>query len=317
MVLFMKNNSTDMVSLFFKKINKKNPDEDSDFGRFITFFRKYNREKDERMRILENCLRVSSQEIKDYILEINDRDIKINHNSRLAAIGEMSASLSHELNNPLMTINNCAHLIEFSIDRNVDVLGDSLIGKEKIIESLDLIKSTVSRIKKISDSLKNLSNERSDEHSEIISVDSAISDSLVFYTEQLKNNNIRLYLDIECGNSKIDIPPSEFTQVLINLLTNAIQANIRNEENIERFIRVSASSEGGRVFISVENSGPAIGVEIREKIFDAFFTTKVIGEGTGLGLYISKRILSRRGGNIRLDHGSKLPRFIIDLPLVE
>lgn len=309
----MKNRlESSVIDLFFRKTGKAWPEKDTDFYNFVLFMEKYLNEQSDRILILENCLKESSDEIKDYVAELKEKSEQLSHSNRLSAIGEMSASLSHEINNPLFVISGNADIIKTLLTYETG----EIISKPKIIECLDKIEETTNRIKKITISLKKISNEANDFVKEVVNLRDVIIDSTSLYTAQLANNNIRYTMNLNRAPADIKIASVELTQVLINLITNAKQAVEKLEDPKEKYIHIDVSeSENGFVFLSIINGGPAIPVENRKKIFESFFTTKPVGEGTGLGLSLSKKIIKKMGGDFYLDEEYPSPKFVIKLPI--
>jgi C4-dicarboxylate-specific signal transduction histidine kinase len=129
---------------------------------------------------------------------------------------------------------------------------------------------------------------------------------------RLKRYNITLDRELE-GNPIVDGGCGELDIVLTNLLINSVQALKGIEEPVIR-VRTGAT-DGGFVYIVVEDNGPGIPGELRSRVFEPFFSTKDVGEGSGLGLSISHAMVSRRGGTLRYDSDYKEgARFIIRLP---
>jgi len=109
----------------------------------------------------------------------------------------------------------------------------------------------------------------------------------------------------------VDCRPVEISQVLLNLLTNACDAV---SDQAVRWIRVELSSSETSAFIRIFDSGPGVPVDLENKIFQPFFSTKEVGKGTGLGLSISTGIIQKHRGKFFLDTNSDHTCFVIDLP---
>ena len=299
------------IELFFRKMDIPKPEKGSDFEKFVNYSEKISQEKDNRIRILENCLKVSSDEIKEYIMRLEEKTLQLTQSNKMAAVGEMSASLSHEINNPLFIIGSNSDLIRMILE-NCD-----FTEKERIITSLDRIHDTVGRIKRISRTLKNLSNDRNNYKKTRVNIIEAINDSMPLYSEQLINSNISLSIGCSIENTEINLATIEFSQVMVNLITNAKQYIQDIEDLGQRYISIDISGDDDHLFLRIENGGPPIEKEIEDKIFESFFTTKDIGVGTGLGLSISRKIITKMGGYLYLEKDCIHPTFIIKLPLKE
>jgi signal transduction histidine kinase len=233
------------------------------------------------------------------------------HRARMAAVGEMSAGVAHEINNPLAVITGHCSIIEAHISRDEVDLTD-------LNERLEKIKKAAMRAAKIVSGLLSFSRDSRSDVMQPVSLKRLVDDSLLFSVERFKQNDISLEVnqvpDIQVrGNS------NELSQVVINLINNAHDA-VRNEKvkkvTIDFELRLQpGQSGGGVVAISVTDSGPGVPSEIRSKIMQPFFTTKEIGKGTGLGLSISRGIAERHGGRLYLDSNSiRGARFVLEVP---
>ncbi len=205
--------------------------------------------------------------------------------SKLVSLGEMSAGIAHEINNPLTIISGMSHLIARFINE-----------PDKVRTKLESINQAIERIAKIINGLRKFSrsSDRSDyenyQLSEIINealiLTSARSKS--YATDQIFKNG---------SNSSIHCNVIEIEQVLINLINNGVDA-VRELD--ERWVKIHTFDEGTEVVVQVIDSGHGISDVEREKLFQPFHTTKPIGEGTGLGLSIAKGIIDDHGATIRL-----------------
>ena len=106
-------------------------------------------------------------------------------------------------------------------------------------------------------------------------------------------------------NALVKIARSELLQVLMNLISNSADAMLDNNQR-DTLIRVSCKVEGQKVFITVEDQGPWVPNDLKDRIFDAFFTTKPAGKGTGLGLSVSKRIIEKANATVQLGKSDTL-----------
>jgi C4-dicarboxylate-specific signal transduction histidine kinase len=192
-------------------------------------------------------------------------------------------------------------------------MADKLLTTKQLTEKLDTIDTTVNRIAKIVRSLKNLSRKSSNEKMESCLLRNIFQDVLALCDIGLKKNNI--HLEIDKSNRLMDLTIScyqiQFSQVLINIITNAIDAV---EGQVNAWIKITLTEDNDNIFIHVKDSGPGIPNDHRSKIFDAFYTTKKLGKGTGLGLSISKNIMEAHEGDIYLAPLEEGSVFIIRLP---
>lgn len=223
------------------------------------------------------------------------------HNSKLASLGEMSAGIAHEINNPLTVIVGTIGLLERYKD-----------DPEKFASKLEAMTKSAKRIEKIVKSLKKFS--RSNEATEKTHCDlnQIIHEAIGLMDFKAKKYDLEFELDIKI-EGEIYCDQVEIEQVLVNLLSNAIDSV---SEVDQKWVKLKAYSEGNKAVIKVSDSGPSVPVEIRDKIFEPFYTTKGIGEGTGLGLSISKGIIEDHDGKLKLYHEDKNSCFVVELLLV-
>lgn len=285
-------------------IKNKKPSFGENEESFLEKIDNYCQEQENRTKIVTNSLYQSSKEISEYIAELEEKTLRLTHSNKMSTIGEMSSSLSHEINNPLFVILSNSEIIEFLIENQ------DFKNKEKVLAALNNISATVEKIKKITFSLKNLSNEKSDFSYQENNLKEVITEACSFSLESLKNKKIATTFNL--FDYPINIPTVEFSQVLINLITNAKHA-VEELSCEDKYISISMKDCPSSILIIFENGGPKIPKEIEDKIFDSFFTTKPVGKGTGLGLSISRKIIEKMGGSLTLDSACGHPRFCIEL----
>jgi PAS domain S-box-containing protein len=218
------------------------------------------------------------------------------HQSKLASLGEMSAGIAHEINNPLAIIIGSAELL--TIYRE---------NEQKFTTKIDLIYRSCDRISKILNGLKKYSRTADDTKHAVKNL-CAIVDEVVVLTE-IKAKRTGVNVRRECPEELLILCDEiSIEQVLINLINNGIDA-VKNVD--DKWVRVTVHAEGEDIFLRVIDSGPMIDQELEQKIFDPFFTTKKVGEGTGLGLSITKGILDEHSAQICLNRSFSTTCFEI------
>ncbi|MEY4982536.1 MAG: hypothetical protein RIR62_802 [Pseudomonadota bacterium] len=205
---------------------------------------------------------------------------------KLAALGRMSAALSHEINQPLAAARNYADSAALLIDR-----GDLPRARDNIGQILSLI----DRMATIARHLRNVAR-KPDEPLKTIALGDVVADALQIAEARLRLAGLKVRLDLPDGLPPVRGGPVRLQQVLVNLLSNA--ADVMDGTAGE--ITVSARAEGGFVHLSVRDHGPGVAPAIADRIFDPFFTTKTVGSGLGLGLSISYNIMQDFGGDLRV-----------------
>lgn len=252
-------------------------------------------ESDEIIRIVG-----SSQDITER-LKIQSQMIQ---SSKMASLGEMASGIAHEINNPLTIIKLAASQLQKNIDSKEPDLAGSII-------SISRIDSTVDRISKIVLGLRTFSRDGKNDPVELVSVDELLEDMLSFCIERLRHHAIKLIKDNILPDLLFEGRKIEITQVLLNLLNNSIDA-IELAEH--KWIKISVLNDGQYLEIKVTDSGAGIPLELQNKIFQPFFTSKEIGKGTGLGLSLSQTIMKNHQGELFIDLKSQNTSFVLRLP---
>jgi PAS domain S-box-containing protein len=252
------------------------------------------------VRIFGTC----RDQTKEFLLqkELEEERAKSNRNARLASLGELSAGVAHEINNPLAIIDGNARLLA-GCANNAAAFS---IGIQTILNSC-------SRISRIVTSLKKFAGVSEPTPHAEHSVHDVINETLELIETKARSSCAEISLELN-ADTWIRCDRLQIEQVLINLVNNAADA-IATEQ--EKWIKISTAEIDGMAVIRVSNSGSRISKEIQEKLFTPFFTTKGIGEGTGLGLSISKGIVDDHGGSIAFVEDSPNTCFEFRLPKIK
>jgi two-component system NtrC family sensor kinase len=224
---------------------------------------------------------------------------------KLAALGELTSGVAHELNNPLATVVGYAELLD--LDKNLP---------DGVRRKVNTIHSEATRASHIVQNLLAYAR-RSSPEKEFFGINDALGAAVEMRRYQLNSDNMRILTDFAP-----DLPPIwgdnlQLQQVFLNIINNAVQAvqNWRGSGEIHLTTQLATMSGQAAVRVIIEDNGPGIAPEHLRRVFDPFFTTKPTGEGTGLGMSIALRVISNHDGLIwaesRLGHGA---RFIIELP---
>ncbi len=231
-------------------------------------------------------------------------EIKAFDNARLAALGEMAAGVAHEVNNPVTIIQGYARVLK-------KLAGGVTLDKNKVLEIAEIIDKTSVRIAKIITSLRKLARPDTKEFS-LISVREIIDDTIGLCGERFKNSGVQLTIPEISSNLVLQCNQLQLSQVILNLLNNAYHEVSKKDEG--GWIRISAKDEGDQVEIAVTDSGHGIPAELHDKIFQVFYTTKDVGEGTGLGLSLSRQMVEHHNGTLTIDKDSPNTSFVIRIP---
>jgi len=226
---------------------------------------------------------------------------------KLATIGEMSASVAHEINNPLTVIQGYGEKIVRELAKM-----DTEQGK-KILQQCQTIVSMSDRIGKIVRSLRIYARNSSADPMEHKSVADVVEFTMDLANYRFKKADIEFRCPEIDPTLMINCREIEISQILTNLFGNAIDAVASQPQ---RWIALEAVRVDGWILIKVSDSGPGIPPEVRRKLMQAFFTTKPAGKGTGLGLNLSRRIAEAHGGTLMLDESNPRTCFILKLPAI-
>ncbi|MBY0414354.1 MAG: GHKL domain-containing protein [Bdellovibrionales bacterium] len=227
-------------------------------------------------------------ESKNIIIE---QTAQLVHASRLAVVGEMSAGVAHEINNPLTIISSSSQLISrFSRSQELDSMAlNRYLGK--INKSIDRISAIVKGLKYFA----HQGEERVPKKS--CNIQNIMDETTPFCMDHLNSLDIKFKVD-EIPDVMINCHSVQISQVLINLLKNASDALADHMEE-EKWISINFRSDQDYFYFIISNSGDKISHEVASRIFNPFFTTK--DTGTGLGLSISQTIMKNHGGELYLD----------------
>lgn len=221
---------------------------------------------------------------------------------KLAVIGQISASISHELNNPLTAIRSFSdNAVRFLEREKYQCVNDNLIR----------ISELTKRMAAISNQLRSFAKKSDSRELHLVDVKPLILSARELLIPQLRNHHVELHCDIQSSLPKVELNPIQFEQVLINLVTNAIQA-IESQE--KRQIIISTHTDNEVLSIYVDDNGPGLKENNSQELFEPFFTTK--DNGLGLGLSISRQIIQSMGGTLKA--ASSLlggAQFIVNIPI--
>lgn len=277
-----------------------------EIGILAAEFNKTMNQIEDRDRRLHKYTYELEEVIRERTLELDKQRATMINSSRLAALGEFSAGMSHEINNPLSVIIGKSSILR------------GFVAKGKIGSEFDIhfikIHEMCDRISKIIKNLRSYARDGSNDPFDFFDVTRFFTDIGELTRMKLDKRGVAFKF---VNNSKItrlygkEIPLS---QVIINLINNSADA-AENSEDESKWVELKIEEDGQNVIISVTDSGKGIPEEIQKKMLVPFFTTKPIGKGTGLGLSISATIIEEHGGKLFYNKDCLNTQFVIRLPV--
>lgn len=226
--------------------------------------------------------------------------------ARLSALGQLSAGIAHEVNNPLAVISGMARSLLRMADRGT-------LGEADVRRNAARITETTERIAKIVKSLRHIARDDSREDFRIVSLRDVVEECLDLCRERFRLHSVDLFCPEIDPALTIRSREAQIAQILLNLLQNAFDAAA--ESAGEKWVRLDVTIRDTFLLLSVTDSGPGIPAELRPRIMEPFFTTKPVGKGTGLGLSISRSIAEAHSGSLELCAGEGHTKFVLTLPL--
>ena len=286
----------------------------------------------ENVRLFEQ-VQERTRELSLSLEELGTAQDRLVQTEKLASLGQLTAGIAHEIKNPLNFVNNFSALSSELIDELNDLLKSTALGDKVRAEIDDLTQMLKGNLEKVvqhgkrADSIvKNMllhSREGSGEH-RAADINAIVEESLnlAYHGARAEKPgfNITLQRDLDPKAGMIDLYPQEITRVFLNLISNGFYAATKrkeaSEESFEPTLSAATKNFGNRVEIRIRDNGTGIPQEVKEKMFNPFFTTKPAGEGTGLGLSMSHDIIVKQhGGKIDVDTmPGQFTEFIISLP---
>lgn len=257
---------------------------------------------------LENQAIALQERVSEATMAIEEQQQQLIQQSRAAALGEMFDNIAHQWRQPIGAIN--AAIINAEFDMELEG-----INEEAITQTFKVINECTAFLSQTIDDFKNFSNP--DKEMETFTLDAAITSTLAIIQGAYSMNNITLTYTPTETEKKLQAFGylGELTQVILNILSNAKDV-LKEREIKEPITKISLSQNKEHVIIEIEDNAGGIETEIIEKIFDPYFTTKHKSQGTGIGLYMSKRIIKENfNGSLSVENRKRGACFIIALPL--
>jgi signal transduction histidine kinase len=273
----------------------------------------------ENVRLFES-VEARTRELAKSLEDLRTAQDRLVQTQKLALLGQLTAGIAHEIKNPLNFVNNFSGVSAEIIDELREELGDVSLTEQKrsdITELMDTLRGNLDKVvqhgNRADAIVKNMllhSREGSGEH-RLVDINALVEESLnlAYHGARAEKRgfNITLQRSFDPMAGEADLFPQDIIRALLNLISNGFYAATKrgaetNRGKYEPILAAVTKSLGDRVEITIRDNGAGIPPEVKEKMFNPFFTTKPAGEGTGLGLSISHDIIVKQhGGSIEVD----------------
>jgi two-component system, NtrC family, sensor kinase len=284
-------------------------------------------------RLYEN-VEARTRELAKSLEDLRTTQDRLVQTQKLASLGQLTAGIAHEIKNPLNFVNNFSGVSAELIDELQESLKDVSLNEKsrsEIVELMATLRSNLDKVmqhgKRADAIVKNMllhSREGSGEHRPVdinALVDEGLNLAYHGARAEKQGFNIKLERSFDPNAGEADVFPQDITRVLLNLISNGFYAATKrkaetNGGDYEPTLTAATKNLGDRVEITIRDNGTGILPDVKEKIFNPFFTTKPAGEGTGLGLSISHDVIVKQhGGSIEVDsQPGEFTEFRIVLP---
>jgi signal transduction histidine kinase len=287
----------------------------------------------ENVRLFES-VEARTRELQKSLEELRTAQDRLVQTEKLASLGQLTAGIAHEIKNPLNFVNNFSALSMELTDELNDILKQAMLAEQlrnEVDELTGLLKDNLAKVvqhgKRADSIVKNMllhSREGASERSSA-DINSLVGESLnlAYHGARAEKAgfDISLKHDFDPDAGTVELYPQELTRALLNLISNGFYAATKRktqtgDETFEPALSAATRNLGKTIEIRIRDNGIGIAPDVREKIFNPFFTTKPTGEGTGLGLSMTHDIIVKQhGGRIDVEtEPGAFTEFIVTLP---
>ena len=286
----------------------------------------------ENVRLFES-VEARTRELAKSLQDLRTTQDRLVQTQKLASLGQLTAGIAHEIKNPLNFVNNFSTVSSELVDELQDTVKGLAVDdktRKHIDELTTMLRGNLEKVvqhgKRADGIVKNMllhSREGSGEHRPV-DINALVEEglNLAYHGARAEKQgfNVTLERSFDPAAGQADVFPQDITRVLLNLISNGFYATRKRKaeagDGYEPTLMASTRSLGDRVEIRVRDNGTGIPPEVKERIFNPFFTTKPAGEGTGLGLSISHDVIVKQhGGSIDVEtEPGAFSEFIIVLP---
>lgn len=228
--------------------------------------------------------------VRERTRALEEAQAQLVQKEKLASLGQLAAGVAHELNNPLMAVLGSIQLVNRSI-QHANLARDELA---RINELVEVVEREAFRGKRIVSNLLDFARIKTPMKGSA-DLHKLIDGAAFLVSHQVKMDEVTVEREYQPGMPPVTVDPDQITQVLVNVILNAVQAIQGRGRVILR-----TALEHHEAVVEIQDTGMGISQELLSKVFDPFFTTKEVGQGTGLGLAVSYGIIQEHGGRIQI-----------------
>ena len=313
------------VALWFKETQASEQQKASELSKVTKEKQELLISQNER---LEEKVQQRTSELNASLENLKSTQTQLIHSEKMASLGELTAGIAHEIQNPLNFVNNFSDLNKELIEEQLEELANGDLSEVKSIA--ENIRENEAKInhhgKRAEDIVKSmLQHSRGGEGEKELTDINTLADEylrLAFHGLRAKDKsfNAEFKTTLDPDLPKVSVVPQDIGRVMLNLINNAFQAVDQkaksSESDFSPTVEVLTKKNKSQIEITVQDNGPGIPEDIRDKIFQPFFTTKETGQGTGLGLSMSYDIITKgHGGALEVESREGQTRLIISIPI--
>ena len=314
-------------------------DEVADMAAALEVFRLHSIEA-QRLNLVEKLaeeLRGKNDELEKTLVELQHAQDQIVMREKLAALGELTAGVAHEIQNPLNFVKNFAESSEELLEELQEELpadGGSLNEEQNVLireiggdlsDNLRRIREHGERANRIVRDMLQMGRGSAEKQSTDLNALLEEHTRLAFHSARASNSEFQLEIneDLDPQMGEVEIVSQDMARVFVNMVNNACHATHEKRQDPETpseyvpSLWLTTSREDDQIVIRIKDNGKGIPPHVREKIFNPFFTTKPTDQGTGLGLALSNDVIREHGGAIKVDsEPGEYTEMTIEIPLV-
>ena len=318
-----------------KEVEVEGSDEVADMAQALEVFRRHALEV-QRLNLVEKLaedLKSKNLELEGVLADLRTAQDQIVMREKLAALGELTAGVAHEIKNPLNFVKNFSEVSQELLTELQEALpeGDEPLTKdqrEDLADICDYLTGNLERIHGHGERANRIVNDmlmmgRGSSEWRPTAINSLVNEhaNLAYHSARATDPDFQLSIeeDFDDGVGEVDAVPQDLGRVVLNMVSNACHATnerrVSGEAGYSPTLKIRTVDAGDRYQIRIRDNGNGIPDEVLEKVFNPFFTTKPTDQGTGLGLALSNDIVREHGGEIRVETAvGEFTEMIVDLP---